>query len=791
MEHVNVLIIGAGVSGIGAACHLKMKSPDHTFTILEGRAAIGGTWDLFRYPGIRSDSDMYTFGYSFKPWAEDRDIATGESILRYLNETVDEYGLRDQIRFQHRVEKASWSSEDRRWTVTVTRDDGASFDISADFILTCTGYYDYDEGHLPEFDGYDDYEGTIAHPQHWPEDLDYAGKKVLIIGSGATAVTLVPSMASDAAHVTMLQRSPTYMFNRPWEDRIALTLKKYLPAPTAHALTRAKNIAFQRGSFYVAQRRPEKLRGFLRQMAVDALGPDFDVDTHFNPSYNPWDQRICMMPDGDFYDAIRSGSASVVTDVIDRFTKTGVKLLSGEEIEADIIVPATGLKLQFLAGIQVEVDGTALSPSELVTYRGVMFAGVPNAASVFGYTSASWTLKADLVSDYVCRLLNHMRKEGYDTVMPQADARAKPERSLMDNLKSGYVKRAERAMPKQAGDGPWVNNDDYFKDILSLKLSRFNDGVLRFTQSPKRRRFEFRGKTAVVTGAASGIGAALAEQLAERGSDLALVDINAAALEQVAAKARARGAEVSTHVVDLADSRAVRRFVDELETVHPRVELLINNAGIALGGSFLEASEAEFDSVLKVNLRGVVNLTRALLPRLLERPDAHVANVSSIFGMIAPPGNTAYCASKFAVRGFSESLRQELNGTSVGISVVHPGGIKTNIAKNARIATGAAAAGTQAEIEAARAEFEKNLITTPEKAASIILRGIEKRRARIMVGPDARFVEVLERVFPISNIAVLSWLRPLPKAASGERDRSKAPRLEAIDGGRSAAVAAE
>lgn len=483
MEHVNVLIVGAGISGIGAACHLRRDNPDHTFAIIEGRKALGGTWDLFRYPGIRSDSDMYTFGYSFKPWVDDQDIATGDAILRYLEETVDEYELREHIRFSHHVLKVTWSSNDRRWVATIKRlEDDTVFEISADFLLTCTGYYRYDKGYLPKFEGFDDYAGVVAHPQHWPKDLDYDGKRVLVIGSGATAVTVVPAMAETASHVTMLQRSPTYMFSRPAVDPVASWLKKRLPVGAAYALTRLKNVLLQRTLYKLARLRPDMTRKRLRRMAQEAVGPHVDVDVHFNPTYAPWDQRICLIPDDDLYAALREGRASVVTDTIDHFDADGVVLTSGERIDADVVVPATGLELQFLGGIEMEVDGEAIDASKLVTYRGFMFANVPNWASVFGYTSASWTLKADLISGYVCRLLRHMRENGYDVVVPPAPEPDAPTQPFITSLSAGYIQRAIDRMPRQGTSGAWVNHDDYARDVLQLKLGRIDDGVLRFEQ---------------------------------------------------------------------------------------------------------------------------------------------------------------------------------------------------------------------------------------------------------------------------------------------------------------------
>jgi len=772
LEHFDVLIVGAGISGIGTACHLRREHPERSFAILEGRDAIGGTWDLFRYPGIRSDSDMYTFGYSFRPWEEDQDIASGDAILSYLQETVAEYDIERTIRFGHRVQSLEWSTAHRRWTLQVRQDDGSEVAFTCDFLVTCTGYYDYAQGHMPEFEGVEDFRGQVVHPQHWPADLDYTGKKVVVIGSGATAVTLVPTMAQDAEHVTMLQRSPTYVVSRPAADAIAKKLRGVLPAKTAHQLVRAKNVLMGRFIYRFSKRSPDRVRAFIRKQAMEMLGPDVDVDTHFNPSYDPWDQRLCLVPDGDLYESLKAGSASIVTDTIERFTETGVELSSGEVLEADLVVPATGLKLQFLGGATLTVDGEQLNPEDLVSYRGVMFGEVPNWIAVIGYTSASWTLKADLTATYLTRLLTFMDERGYDMVKPQLPSSGVHKRPIMANLASaGYVKRAADALPQQGTAAPWVNGDDYARDYLQLRWQRIDDGVLAFSEEKDHRPMklprlktllrtlqgpkplDLRGKTAVVTGAASGIGEALAYDLAKRGCELALVDVNGAALDAVAERARRHG-KVTTYVCDMGDIDAVEALGKDLLTTHPAIDVLINNAGVAIGGDVVHLSRQDIEWLMNINFYGVVTLTRSLLPHLLQRPQAQVANVSSVFGIIAPPGQATYCASKFAVRGFSEALRRELAGTSVGVSVIHPGGIKTAIAKSARVATGAdpvtfADAGT---------EFEKKAITSPAKAADIILRGIERRNPRILIGPDAHLISLIARLSPVKNADILMRL---------------------------------
>lgn len=761
MEHIDVVIVGAGLAGIGAACHLRMDGAGHSFVLLEGRPKLGGTWDLFRYPGIRSDSDMYTYGFRFKPWKRKKDIASGESILEYLNETVDEFQLRDRIRLGQRVECVEWSSQDRRWLVTTVRvEDGHRTRISCKFLMTCTGYYNYARGHSPTFEGLADYEGTVVHPQFWPPGLDYEGKRVLVIGSGATAVTLVPAMAGVARHVTMLQRSPAFMFSRPAEDRAALALRRVLPSRFAYAAIRAKNIVIQRGQYAYARARPAKVRQLLQERTAKAVGPAVDVDRHFNPKYEPWDQRLCLMPDGDFFRCLREGSASIVTDSIQKFDRKGVVLRSGRQLAADIVVTATGLEVQFLGGIEMKVDGQQVDVGKLVTYKGVMFGGVPNWAAMVGYTSASWTLRSELVSRYVCRLLRHMRQGGYDTVVPELDARATAARPFMAKLSSGYLQRGAGLVPKQSDSGPWVNPDDYVKDLFLLRWGRLGDGVLHFGKAPRRDRLALGGKTIVLTGAASGIGAELARQLAARGCHLALVDLRREPLYAVAEEARQAGVQVSTHVVDLGDRTALGALVQELTLRWPRIDVLVNNAGVALGGSFAEATSADFEWLMGINFGAVVALTRGLLPSLLARPQAQVVNISSVFGLVGVPGNVAYCSAKFAVRGFSEALRHELAETSVGVTTVFPGGVKTAIARSARAAAGFRDAAARKEFEVARERFERSLVLSPRQAAASIVAGLERRRPRVLIGMDAHLLGWLDRLLPTRSVEILRRLRP-------------------------------
>jgi len=478
-EHFDVVIVGAGLSGVGAGYHLQTNCPDRSYVILEGREAMGGTWDLFRYPGIRSDSDMYTLGYVFKPWKEAKAIADGPSILNYIHETAAEHGIDRHIRYRHMVKAASWSTDDAAWTVEVEHD-GKPVTFTCNFLFLCGGYYSYEGGYTPEFEGMERFKGTIVHPQKWPESLDYRGKKVVVIGSGATAVTLVPEMAKDAAHVTMLQRSPTYVVSRPAKDAIADFLRDHLPAKLAYDIVRWKNVLLTMYFYRLARKRPEQVKQRLLGWVRDHLGPDYDIETHFTPRYNPWDQRVCLVPDSDLFAAIRGGGASVVTDQIETFTETGLKLKSGQELDADIIVTATGLNLQVMNGLKLSVDGKRVDPSKTLAYKGMMYEGVPNLASSFGYTNASWTLKADLTCDYVCRLLNHMKKTGMRQATPLNDDPTVENRPWLD-FSSGYVQRSIDKFPKQGSKAPWKLHQNYVLDIMLLRHSKIDDGVMRFT----------------------------------------------------------------------------------------------------------------------------------------------------------------------------------------------------------------------------------------------------------------------------------------------------------------------
>ena len=482
MEHLDVLIVGAGLSGLDAAYHLQTKCPGRAYAIFEGRENLGGTWDLFRYPGVRSDSDMFTLGFAFRPWTEAKAIADGPAILKYLNDAADDYGIRRHIRYAHAVKSASWDSLTSRWTVDYTRGaSGEPAQITCNFLFMCSGYYNYAAGYRPAFAGEEAFEGSIVHPQHWPADLDYAGKRVVVIGSGATAVTLVPEMAKTAAHVVMLQRSPTYVVSRPGEDAFANTLRRRLPAKLAYAIIRWRNVLFGLWFFNTARKKPEQTKKGILDLVRAELGPDYDIATHFTPRYNPWDQRLCLVPDADLFAAIRDGRASVVTDTIERFMPRGIALTSGATLGADIIVTATGLDMQLMGGLQITVDGERIEPSQTFSYKGMMYSGVPNLASTFGYTNASWTLKADLTSEYVCRLLNHMDRRGFTECRPMND-NADLEAAPWLDFSSGYVTRGMAKFPKQGEVAPWKVHQNYALDLIAFRYGRLDDGVMRFSR---------------------------------------------------------------------------------------------------------------------------------------------------------------------------------------------------------------------------------------------------------------------------------------------------------------------
>ncbi len=481
-EHVDVLIVGAGLSGIGAAYYIQTYCPQKSYAVLEARQAMGGTWDLFRYPGIRSDSDMYTLGYSFHPWHDPKAIADGRSILNYIHETATKYGIDRKIRYQHRLCGASWSSAESLWTVMVDHG-GETIQMTCHFLYSCTGYYDYDQGYMPEWAGMEQFQGRIVHPQQWDETLDYTGKSVVVIGSGATAVTLVPAMAKHAAHVTMLQRSPTYIVALPAEDVLANWMRRFLPAWFAYLLTRWKVILLNLLFYNLARWRPAYVKRTIIEGVRRELGADYPVEKHFTPRYNPWDQRLCLVPDADLFKAIRSGKVSVVTDNIETFTENGIRLRSGAEVAADVIVTATGLVMKLAKGGQLVVDGAVVNLAETMNYKGVMLSDVPNMAFAFGYTNASWTLKCELSSRYVCRLLNYMDARGYRQCTPRRTDSTVEEEPIV-NFTSGYVQRAVHTLPHQGSKRPWKLYQNYLLDLVTMQFGALNDGTMEFRAGP-------------------------------------------------------------------------------------------------------------------------------------------------------------------------------------------------------------------------------------------------------------------------------------------------------------------
>lgn len=484
MEHFDVLIVGAGLSGIGAAAHLKMDCPQKSFAIFEGREVMGGTWDLFRYPGVRSDSDMFTLGYRFRPWTDQKAIADGPAILKYIHDTSEEFGLDEKIRYGHRVVKASWSSEEAQWTIEAEiGKEKLRSEFTCNFLYLCTGYYDYDSGYTPDFAGMNRFEGKIIHPQKWNDDIEYEGKRIVVIGSGATAVTLVPTLAETAAHVTMLQRSPTYVVSRPAKDSIANFLRAVLPSRAAYAITRWKNVLIGIFFYNLSRKRPSVMKNLIAKGVRKNLGEEAVKD--FTPKYDPWDQRLCLIPDSDLFRSINEGKASVVTDHIETFTETGLQLRSGKHLDADLIVTATGLVMKIMAGLQLVVDGVPVDMSKKLAYKGMMYSDIPNLTSALGYTNASWTLKCDLTAQYFCRMINYMDQNGFAACTPRVND-PNIERSPVVDFTSGYIQRAIKTLPQQGSKTPWRLHQNYIKDLGMLRYGKLEDGSMEFKKKPEQ-----------------------------------------------------------------------------------------------------------------------------------------------------------------------------------------------------------------------------------------------------------------------------------------------------------------
>jgi cation diffusion facilitator CzcD-associated flavoprotein CzcO/short-subunit dehydrogenase len=763
-EIFDVLIVGAGLSGIDAAYRLREKNPGLNYVILENRERIGGTWDLFTYPGVRSDSDIFTLSFPWNPWKGDRLIAEGHEIRQYLEDSARDFGIMPHIRFGTEVLAANFDTTTDLWTVDV-RTDGEPATYQARFLYGCTGYYRYDTGYLPEFPGVDDYTGTLVHPQFWPADLDYAGKKVVVvIGSGATAITLVPALAEQDAHVTMLQRSPSWVASIPTIRPGDATLRRLLPARSAAWALRWGNALRATALFQASKKRPAMVRRGLRRRLEQELPDDIDIDTHFTPDYDPWDQRLCLVADGDLFAALRSRRASVVTGHIERFTADGLALApgargtSGDEVRhlpADVVVTATGLELLFLGGIELSVDGEEVDVTERLTYRNMALEGVPNLALVVGYANASWTLRADLTCAWVARLLDHLHTEGLTTCIPVNHGAVTTAEPLL-GLRSGYMLRAVDRFPKQGSDLPWRSPQNYLSDRRDLGSDPLHLDALELTRAPgaggahpspgavgsprvepateaERDRGPFAGKVAAITGAASGIGQALAEALARQGAHLALVDVDEDGLAATAERCEGHGVKVRTRVVDVADADQVQAWADAVIDEFGGVQLVVNNAGVALGATVESMSLEDARWLMDINFWGVVHGTKAFLPHLLAAGEGHIVNVSSVFGLVSIPTQSAYNASKFAVKGFTDALRLELDLADTAV-----------IVRNARFDDSGAGLAGGADERAAR--FAKAARTSPERAAEVILDGVARKRRRILIGPDAGVFALLARL---------------------------------------------
>jgi monooxygenase len=765
--HVDVVIVGAGISGIDAAYRIHEKNPRLTYAILEGRPSLGGTWDLFRYPGIRSDSDIATLGFPFRPYSGDRMIVDGPSIREYVAETARDFGIERNIRYGYRVLRADWSSGPDRWTLACELPGGVRTTVTCRFLQGCTGYYDYERGFAPEWPGMSMFAGRIVYPQFWPEDLDYSGKRVVVIGSGATAVTLVPSMTDRAEHVTMLQRSPSYILSLPASDPLSIQWRRQLPAWIAEPLVRWKFIAVSTLVYAFARKQPDRARKLVRQGVRAALGSEYDreahdLDVHFNPSYKPWDQRLCFVPDNDLFEALRRKKASIVTDRIAEFVPSGIRLESGRVLEADIVVSATGLNMQMFGGIVASVDGKPVDFPNRLIYKGMMVEGVPNFAFAFGYTNASWTLKVDLNARYIANVLKYMSRHKYAvaTPLPSRDIKSEP---LISNMSSGYIQRALDILPRQ-GPLPWRSRGNYALDLLAMRLTKIDDGTLRFTKTATTAASamasnersvakSFDKQLVLVTGGGAGIGRAIAHSFAERGAAIVVTDIDPAALAETKTEIEGLGVRCETFVANVADEAAMRQLAEDVEKTIGVPDVLVNNAGIAFLGPFLKSSLDHWSRVLDVNVLGVVHGCYYFLPKMLaaggKRRIVIVASGASHF---PPPNAAAYGASKAAAFSFAESLKMETDGTNVGVTTVCPGITNTSIVRKEGLAN-ASSSISDAQRAKMRAYYAKNG-ATPQEVAEAVVKGVEDGKGLVLVGPAARLMFNLRRI----SIPLTRWV---------------------------------
>ena len=756
--HVDVAIVGAGISGIDAAYRIHQQNPKATYAILEARPVLGGTWDLFRYPGIRSDSDIATLGFPFRPYHGERIIVDGTSIREYVAQTAREFGIDEHIRFGYRVLRADWSSAEGLWTLGCERADGARTTVTCRFLQGCTGYYDYARGFAPEWPGLSTFAGRLVYPQFWPQDLDYTGKRVVVIGSGATAVTIVPAMTDRAEHVTMLQRSPSYILSLPSSDPLTITMRERLPAWIAEPLIRWKFIALGTFIYVLARKRPDRVRQLVRQGILSALGTEYNpethnVDVHFNPTYQPWDQRLCFVPDEDLFHAMRKGNASIVTERIAEFVPAGIRLESGRVLEADIVVSATGLNMQMLGGIDVTVDAKPVEFPKRLVYKGMMVEGVPNFAFAFGYTNASWTLKVDLNARYVAKVIAYMSRHGYAVATPQPahDINREP---LIPNMSSGYIQRAVDILPRQ-GPLPWRSRGNYALDLLAMRLSKIDDGTLRFTKAsngPAAVR-TFEGKVVLVTGGGAGIGRAISRAFAERGADIAVTDIDSSALAETKSEMEALGVRCETFVADVSDEAAMRTLAGDVEQRIGVPDVLVNNAGIGFLGPFLRSSLEHWSRVFGVNVFGVVNVCYYFLPKMIAAGGRRrIVIVASGASSFPPPNAAAYGASKAAIFSFAESLKMETTGTNVGVTTVCPGITNTGIVRK----EGSANLST-AVTERQRARMREYYVkkgATPQEVAEAVAAGVERGKELVLVGPASRLMYNLRRI----SLPLTRWI---------------------------------